>query len=364
MGVRCMKILIDIDHPAHVHFFKGTIRHLSDAGHEIMVVTRNKEMTLDLLEEYGFHYINIGDHKTGMAGKAFALLQFDYRIFRIARKFRPDLLVALGSPYLAHVSKLIRKPYISFWDTEDANLIIKLTSPFTDTICTPSCFLRDFGERQVRFEGYKELAYLHPEEFSPDASVLDELNLTVDDRFIIVRFISWAASHDVGLKGMKNPVEVVKTLEQYGQVFISSERPPEPVLEKYLLHISPEKFHSLLAYASLYIGEGGTITTEAAVVGTPAIHIEANANGEATGTTSGNFLELRDKYGLMYFYPDQDAALEKAVQILENPHSKREWQQKKERLLADKINVSAWMTDFITNYPESCHNYQNERDSQ
>ncbi|GAB7016038.1 DUF354 domain-containing protein [Methanogenium cariaci] len=358
-----MKILIDIGHPAHVHFFKGTVKDLSDKGHEILMVTRNKEMTVDLLKKYEFNYITVGEHQTSMTGKALALLQFDYRIYQVAKKFRPDLLVALGSPYLAHVSRVIHKPYISFWDTEDANLIIKLTSPFTDTICTPSCFLRDFGERQVRFEGYKELAYLHPDEFQPDSSVLDELNLTVNDRFIIVRFISWAASHDVGLQGIKDPVEVVTTLEKYGKVFISSEKPPVPELEKYLLHISPEKFHSLLAYATLYIGEGGTITTEAAVLGTPAIHIEANAKGEATGNTSGNFREIRDTYGLMYFFPDQDAALKKAVQILENTDSKQEWQQKRARLLADKINVSAWMTDFISEYPESCQKHLTERDT-
>lgn len=358
-----MKILIDIGHPAHVHFFKGTVTDLLSKGHKILIVTRNKEMTLDLLKKSGFDYINIGEHKPSMAGKAFALLQFDYRILRVAQQFKPDLLVALGSPYLAHVSKIIRKPYISFWDTEDANLIIRLTSPFTDTICTPSCFLRDFGIRQVRFEGYKELAYLHPEVFQPDSSVLHELNLSENDRFIIVRFISWAASHDVGLKGMKNPVDVVKTLEKYGTVFISSEKPPDPDLEKYILHISPDKFHSLLAYASLYIGEGGTITTEAAVLGTPAIHIEANSKGEATGNGSGNFLEIRDKYELMYFFPNQDAALEKAVQILENTDSKREWQQKRDLLLADKINVSAWMTDFIADYPESYQKYLKTKES-
>jgi predicted glycosyltransferase len=358
-----MKILIDIGHPAHVHFFKGTITELLSKGHEILIVTRNKEMTLDLLKKTGFNYINIGEHKTSMIGKAIALVQFDYRILRIACEFKPDLLVALGSPYLAHVSKIIGKPYISFWDTEDANLIIRLTSPFTDTICTPSCFLRDFGERQVRFDGYKELAYLHPDVFQPDPSVLDELNLSADDRFIIVRFISWAASHDVGLKGMKNPVEVVKTLEKYGRVFISSEKTLDPELEKYILHISPDTFHSLLAYAALYIGEGGTITTEAAVLGTPAIHIEANPQGGATGNTSGNFLEIRDKYELMYFFPEQDAALEKAVEILENIDSKKEWKQKQERLLADKINVSAWMTDFIVNYPESYQNYLKTKES-
>ncbi|WP_062398808.1 DUF354 domain-containing protein [Methanogenium cariaci] len=84
-----MKILIDIGHPAHVHFFKGTVKDLSDKGHEILMVTRNKEMTVDLLKKYEFNYITVGEHQTSMTGKALALLQFDYRIYQVAKNSDP-----------------------------------------------------------------------------------------------------------------------------------------------------------------------------------------------------------------------------------------------------------------------------------
>ena len=48
-----MKFLIDINHPAHVHFFRNPIKLLIDRGHEVMVTSRDKEMALDLLEELG-----------------------------------------------------------------------------------------------------------------------------------------------------------------------------------------------------------------------------------------------------------------------------------------------------------------------
>ena len=140
---------------------------------------------------------------------------------------------------------------------------------------------------------HSNLLRIHP--------VLDELGLSKNERFIIVRLISWAASHDVGLKGVVDPVHMVNELEKFGRVFVSSEAIPEKDLEKYRLNITPEKFHSLLAFSQLYIGEGGTIATEAALLGTPAIHIESDSHGVATGYSSGNFRELRDKYGLMLF---------------------------------------------------------------
>jgi len=353
-----MRILIDIGHPAHVHFFRHAIHALKDHGHEILVMTKDKEVTIALMEKYGMPFINLGKPGSGLRGKAYGMIVFDYRVLSIARQFHPDILVGLGSPYLGHVSRIIRRPYISFWDTENASLLLILSYPFVDTICTPACFLKALGKRQVQYAGYKELAYLHPNHFRADPSVLEELGLSPDERFIIVRFISWAASHDVGLRGVKDPVTMVRELEHYGRVLVSSEKKIDGINERNMLKISPEKFHSLLAYAQLYVGEGGTIATEAAVLGTPAIHIESDSHGIASGNTSGNFRELRDRYGLMFFYPDEENALKKAVELLSNPDSKAVWQKKRELLLKDKIDVSDWMTRFIEEYPESFHRYR------
>lgn len=100
------------------------------------------------------------------------------------------------------------------------------------------------------------------------------------------------------------------------------------------------------------------MAAEAAILGTPSIHVESNAQGIATGNSSGNFRELRDRYGLLYFFADQKAAFSKASEILENKNAKLEWQRKRENLLKDKIDVTAWMTDFIEKYPESFNQYK------
>jgi len=342
-----MKILVDVEHPAHVHFFKNMIWKLEEKGHEVKVVARATDTTLNLLNAYKFKYKNLGKHQRNLFNKIVELIIRDYKLYKIAKEFQPDILTSVGSESMAHVSRLIRKPHIAFEDTEHAKLTIWLTNPFSDVICTPSCFKRDLGKKQVRYNGYHELAYLHPNYFKPDLTVLEDLGLSKDDKFIIIRFVSWSAVHDIGQYGISSRKDLVSKLEKYGQVFISSEGKIEKELEKYKLKVSPEKFHSLLYYAQLYIGEGGSTATEAAILGTPSIHVSSTAK------YCGNFEDLHKNYKLIYTFSDDRQALEKAIEILEDPDSKRKWRRRREKMLKEKIDVTAFMTDFIENFPES-----------
>jgi predicted glycosyltransferase len=350
-----MRVLFDIEHPAQVHFFKNTIWNLQKKGHQTKIIAKDKEITTQLLDRLGFEYTIVSKWYPNLYMKAYGVIDKDLRLYKIAREFKPDILTGLLTPHIAHVGKLIRKPSITFNDTEGVKFGRLLTIPFTDAVCTPSCFREEYGSKHVRFNGYKELAYLHPNYFKPDASVLDSLGIPKGEPIIILRFISWSASHDVGLSGIKNDsaLELVKKLEKYGRVFITSERKLSSDFEKYRINLPQEKIHSLMYYAQLYIGEGGTMATEAAILGTPSIHIESDSKGKATGYMYGNSLDLHDTYKLLYFYPDQKQALDKAVEILENKNSKTEWQNKREKLLNEKIDVTAWMTDFIERYPNS-----------
>ena len=344
-----MKILINIGHPAHVHLFKNMIKKLEKKGHTIKIVTRDKDVTLKLLDAYGFEYEVMSRYYTTMLGKMYDFIKTDLKLLKIAIKTKPDMLIGVGDPYVAQVGKLIRRPSIVFTDTEHAKLANKLTFPFATVICTPSCYKEYLGKKQVRYNGYHELAYLYPKYFKPDTSVLDDLGLSKNDRYIILRFVSWRASHDVGQYGI-NPAmrrEYVLKLEEYGKVFIVAEEKLKKEFEKYKLKILPEKFHSLLYYAQLYIGEGGSTATEAAILGTPSIHISSTAK------YCGNFEDLHKNYRLIYTFSDDRQALEKAIEILEDPDSKRKWRQRREKMLKEKIDVTAFITDFIENFPES-----------
>jgi len=344
-----MRILVGIEHPKRVHFWKNIIWNLEKRGHKIKIAARVKDVTLRLLDAYGFEYEIYGKNYRDILKKAYGMIESDIKLLRIAKVFKPDIFVGKGSIYMGQVSKILGKPYICFSDTEHATLANMLTYPFADVICIPFCFKKRINPEHVRYNGYEELAYLHPKYFKPDPSVLDDLGLSKYDKFIIIRLVSWEAIHDVGQHGIgaKMRAQYISKFEQYGRVFISSEGKLGNEFEEYALRIAPEKFHSLLYYAQLYIGEGGSTATEAAILGTPSIHISSTAK------YCGNFEDLHRNYRLIYTFSDDRRALEKAIEILEDPNSKRKWRQRREKMLKEKIDVTAFITDFIENFPES-----------
>ncbi|MDH7594388.1 MAG: DUF354 domain-containing protein [Methanomicrobiales archaeon] len=351
-----MKLLIDIGHPAHVHFFKNFIWKMEERGHHIHITCRDKEVTQDLLRFYGFKFDSRGHLRRGLVQKAYGILEADYKIYCVARRMKPDIFLGFHNPYITHVAKLMKKPSIVFTDTENVGIASTLTYSFADVICTPSWFQESIDRRKhVRFKGFKELAYLHPRYFTPDISVLEDMEMAKTDRYIILRFISWGASHDIGLRGIKKGTELefIRKLEAYGKVFITSERALPKHLDSYRIAIPPHKIHSLLHYADLYVGEGGTMAVEAAILGTPSIHIESDASGRPTGESSGNFLQLRNVYNLLYFFSTQESALQASVNIFEMKDAKQIWRKRRDVLLDSTIDVTRWMLDFIETYPES-----------
>lgn len=339
-----MKILVDIGHPAHVHFFKNFIWGMQERGHELIITARDKDVALRLLKAYGIEYVVIGRAGRGKTGLIKEWIGRDWGIYSIARRFHLDILTGIHNPCMAHVARLTGAKSIIFTDTEHAKVANWVTFPFADVICTPSCFKKDLGRKQIRYNGSHELAYLHPNYFQPDPSVLRELGLSENDRFIIVRFVSWGASHDIQQYGFTNPKEVISRLEPYARVLITSEAKLEADLEKYRITVPPEKLHDLLYYATLYIGEGATMATEAAILGVPSVYVSS------LWEKMGNFIEIGGKYDLIHSFRDAEEAIQEALELLQQSDSKQQWAKKREKLLADKIDVTQFMVDFTENY--------------
>ena len=347
-----MNILFEIGHPAHVHFFKNVIWNLENSGHRVLIAAKDKEVALNLLNSYRLKYTITGSNYKNLLKKSYGLIKTDYKLLKTARMFKPDILVGRGSPYLAHLSLLIRKPYIAFVDTEHAHLVKVLSHPFASAICVPSCYQGSIDpKKEIRFNGYKELAYLHPNYFTPDPSVLEDIGLSRGDKFIILRFVSWSASHDINDRGFSDKKQIVKTLRKYCKVFITSEYKLSEELEKYRITVPPEKIHHLMCYANLFIGESATMATESVILGTPAIFVSTSRRGYTD--------ELESKYDMLYTFSNphdaQEKSLEKAIELIGDEDTKRKWSKKRTKLLEDKIDVTEFMTEFIENYPESFH---------
>jgi len=341
-----MKILIDMGHPKHVHTFKNFIEKLESNGHVVKITATDKENITAVLDNYGFIY-DLKKYRKGMLSKAIGVFKNDLWLYKIAKKFQPDIFV--GSPYAAQVSWFFRKPHIGLNDTEIATLAMRFVLPFTNAILVPSCFGLDLGPKQIKFNSYFELAYLHPNYFKPDPSVLEELGLTKHDKYILLRFSSLVSHHDIGVKGLdfrseEEKLKFIKELEDYGRVFLVSEIKLDKGLEKYKVNVKQNSFFSFVSHAAMYIGDGASMAAEAAVLGVPSIYVSTSRRGYLD--------ELENVYELAYTILHQEQALEKVIELLEDKNLKNDWQIKRKKMLNEKIDTTKFMVEFIEEYYE------------
>jgi len=100
-----MKILFDITQPADVHLFRNIIC-LKSKGHEILVTTLDKDVTLKLLNLYNIEHPKTSNkQRFGLIGK-WAVR--DFEILKIVGKFNPDILIGVLNPCVAHGKSLIQ----------------------------------------------------------------------------------------------------------------------------------------------------------------------------------------------------------------------------------------------------------------
>jgi predicted glycosyltransferase len=340
-----MNILIDILHPAHVHFFRYAIGEWERHGHRVKITLRDKDIAATLLERLGLAYENLGPPAVGLSAMAVELLRRDVRMWRVARRFRPDVMVGIGGISIAHVGWLCRIPALVFTDTENATLSNRLTFPFAAAVLTPSCFEASVTScrRHIGYAGYHELAYTHPRRFRPDPAALREFGLREDDRVIVVRLIAWQAAHDVGDRGFSDVGAALRRLQRFGRVVVTAEGAVPAELVPYRIQAAPELIHHLLWYATLYVGESATMASESATLGTPAIFISTSVRGYTN--------EQERTYDLMYTFSDpqraQDQALAKAEELLSDPDLKAKWRVKRDRMLTEKIDVTEFIVQTI-----------------
>ncbi|SNR70196.1 hypothetical protein SAMN06266787_11226 [Halorubrum ezzemoulense] len=269
----------------------------------------------------------------------------EYRTINIARSYDPDIILSVASPPAAHAAKVVGCPNIVFNDSEPAHLASKLTHPFADRICTPANFDVDLGEKQDRYDGYHELAYLHPDRFDPDPDALRDHDIEPDEPYSVLRFVSWGAHHDVGQHGfsLEAKQKLVSVLSNQGDVYITSESTLPDEFEEYRLPIPPDRIHDLLYYANLYVGDSQTMATEAAILGTPAVR----SNSFAGEDDMGNFIELEREYRLLYSRTDETETIKIVRALIDDSDAQDRWQLKRESLIDNKIDVTEYMLELI-----------------
>lgn len=334
-----MKAMICFTHPAWVHQFHHIIWRMRERGDEVLCFVAEKDGNSTLLERYGIPYVRCAK-STGKnpVEKAFLFLKLSAQFSVAALRFKPDIMIGRAAPMLAVASWVSGKPHLLYEDTEVSKFALRICKRLSTKILTPRTFLTDLGPRQERLDTYKELFYLHPSVFTPDKQKLRDVGFDPDEKYILVRFVAWNASHDIGKHGLddEGKIELVKRLSKYGRVYVSAEGAVPEALKPHLLHTPYELIHHVLAFAQLVYSEGATMASEAVVLGTHALYVNT--------IVSGSTREQAERFGLLYNFNEGDDRYERATAqaeaLLEMPNLVELGHEKQKKLLEEKVDIN------------------------
>ena len=274
-----MKILININHPAHVHYYRNFIKLMEAKGHQFCVINRDSKMINQLLDIYGIEHTirNKRPEKKGTIPSLMYLLKMILWCIRKSFTFHPDMYMGFASSACAITAWMFRKPSILIDDTEHNSMTHKLYMPVCTKVLTPFYFKKDLGnkDKQIRFNAYVEQLYLHSAYYENNEQVLKELNVKPKE-YVIIRYVAYDAHHDLKVRPISEEVKktIVKEISKHYKVFVSLEKSvKDPFYDDYVLKISPEKMHDLEANAKFMVAEGATMASEAFVLGVPYLYL-------------------------------------------------------------------------------------------
>lgn len=348
-------------HPSKFHVFRLTINHLIKSGHNVDIVITSKDVLEELVSAEGWNYTNIfpkGRKFKGVSPYISAginLFKTISRLYQYTKGKKYDLFIT--DDLLVYVGKFRKVPTFAF--TDDDIAIVKefsIVLRFADYILAPSITdLGQFNIKKIAFEGYKELAYLHPNQFKPDIELVNKIIPEKD--YFILRLVSLTAYHDVGKSGItkEKAKQLINLLKNYGQVYISAERELSDELEKYRLQIEPHQLKDILSQAKAYIGDSQTMSSEAAILGVPSFRFNDFVGKIGVMDEKDDVYKLSKSYKTTEFsilLKDLESSLkgdEFSLQIKEN----------QKRMLTEKVDLTSFMIWLFENFPQSLDKIKN-----
>jgi len=349
-----MNYLIYLGHPAHFHLFKNTIKALGDTGHNVSILIKKKDILEDLLRRSGMNYQNIlpEGRTDGKTGIALGVFRRDWRLFRFCLAKRPDLLLGTSAE-IGHVGTLLRIPSVNVNEDDAAviSLFCKISYPWSTHILSPRvCDNGNWEKKSIKYESYHELAYLHPGNFKATKEIVRK-HLDPDSHYFLIRFAKLNAHHDTGIRGISDELawKMIELLSPYGRIYITSERPLSERFEPFRLNVDPLEIHHVMAFAQVYVGDSQTMAAEAGVLGVPFLRFN-----DFVGRI-GYLKELEERYKLGYgIRPSETETLFKKLgELLQMKDRQEVFQNRRTKMLEDKIDLSKFMVWFIENYPQS-----------
>lgn len=272
-----MKILIDINHPAHVHYFKNFIREMEGRGHEFRIVNRDSKIINQLLDAYGIKHVirNKRPEKKGSIASIKYLAGIVAYLIKESISFRPDLYLGFASSACAITASIFRSPSILIDDTEHNTMNHRIYKPLCSSVLTPFFFEKNLGPNQIRFQAFVEQLYLHSKYFKRDTGVAKRLGLKPNN-YAIVRYIAYDAHHDLKAVALTEDdrKKLVDFASEKSRVIISHEKDScDSFYNDFKIEFAPEEMHEIEANAKFIVSEGATMASECFVTGVPFAYI-------------------------------------------------------------------------------------------
>lgn len=369
-----MKIIVQLGHPAHFHLYKNAAKQLIADGHKVYILIKTKDVLEDLMKDSKLPYYNILQvaHRKSKSGVVMDMLIRDWKIFWFCIRHQIDLLTGT-SPEVAHIGWLQRRNAIVTTEDDDGAVpnFGKVIAPFVQCILTPEvCNMKKLEPKCVHYPSYHELAYLHPNHFTPNRELVEKYGIDTSKPYFVMRFASLNAHHDSGIKGINREIaaRLIEILKPHGQIYITSERLLEPEFEPYRIKINPLDMHHVMAFASLYIGDSQTMAAEAGVLGTPFVRYNdfvgrigyLDELEEPQTKQYVDYLHLDHHYNLgVGIRASEEGSKERLYATVERmvalaPEERtRIYGERREKMLSEKIDYAKFLTWFIENYPSS-----------
>ena len=269
-----MKIWIDITNSPHVIFFSNIIDRLKSENHEVVITSRNLSNTRELLNLKGWNYKEVSNHPGASSiGK---ILYYPIRIFRLYKyliKKNIDISISHSSFHAPFASWLLNVPSIYLNDNEHAkgNYI---SFYFANKILLPESLKQKVIDEKWYnlfkisfYPGIKESMYLSDY----------KLKYNKNNNSIYIRPEPWTAEYYKGKKyffdnliislSKKYKVYILPRGEEQKKYYSHDKFSTISVVEK------PLSLKDIFNDCYLFIGAGGTMTRELAVLGMPTISI-------------------------------------------------------------------------------------------
>lgn len=355
------RFLFYLVHPAKFQFHKVQINKLKEKGHIVDIIINTKDILEDLVKNEGWEYKNIFPKSRKINGvhvyiaAAVNLLLSIYRLWKVSKGKKYDLFIGDALVYLGRLKRIP-----SLYPTDDVLAAVPEQRtwfiPANYIIAPKITNVGKYRNKTITYNGYKALAHLHPNHFSPNKLLLPKV-LIKKKSYCLIRCTGFRATHDINKTGISDEVlfKLVNILEPYTEILISSERKIPKILEKYSLMINKNEISNYIAFAKIFISDSTTMSTEAAILGTPSVEYDEYFYD------IDQMKELESKYRLIHCFTtkQENQFLYKVKELIKTDNLKEKYEVRRRQLLRDKIDVSSFLIWLFENYPESKEHYFN-----